>query len=142
LIGKSHGILNASYLNEIQIKQDLEENIQKLRNVNHYLIGSSEFPSILGEDNELDKYNFYNICTTFQEIENITDSYSCSGLVKNYDRASTYAFSILKDPKSISFSLYSDWFHLHQLINKYIRLPQKPSTEILEKMLENSIKSY
>jgi hypothetical protein len=37
----------------------------------------------------------------------------------------------------MAFSNNSEWFHLHQIINKYIRFPQNHSTEILQNMLFN-----
>jgi ABC-type multidrug transport system permease subunit len=142
LIATNNNILIAPYLNNVTIYQHLNQTLLKLMNSNKNLLGSTESPSILGENSELDQYNFYNICTKFEATGDVSDTYSCSGLISNYERVSALAVSILHDSFSMTFSNNSEWFHLHQIINKYIRVPQKHSTEILQNMVFNSISTY
>jgi hypothetical protein len=142
LIGLTNNRFTASYFNIVYTANHLQQTIEKLTVANNDLLGSNDIPSIMGMDSELDKYNFYNICTSFEPAEDVSDSYACSGLIKNYNYVSTLALTILKDPKSISFSIDSEWFHIHQIINKCIRARQVRSSEILRGMLINSINSY
>jgi hypothetical protein len=142
LIGISHKIFTLPYITSDFLIEHIHLFSEKIEASNLVLLDSGDTSSILGIDQELDKYNMYNICDTFKPVDNIVDSYSCSGLISIYNLIVSLAQSIVRSYPNQSFPVNSNWFHIHQIINKYIRIPQSYSINILTNLFNKSNKNY
>jgi hypothetical protein len=103
LIGISNDIFTLPYITTDFLIEHINLFSEKIQASNLVLLESIDSPSILGLDPKLDKYNMYNICDIFKPVDDIVDSYSCSGLISNYNLIVSLAQSITQLSKSIFF---------------------------------------
>jgi class 3 adenylate cyclase/PAS domain-containing protein len=142
LIDISKEQIKINYIELEFLQQDILKLSDRILQENSFLLGKGHLPSIIGENQEFDKLNIETICDTTKHGNEVVDSYSCSGLMKNYELVVSLSNSILQNYPYESFSTESNWFHIHQIINKYIRLPKSYSINILTNMFSQSIDKF
>jgi hypothetical protein len=98
-------------------------------------VSSKEFSATIGFNSEFDKWNLNDLCANLSESHDMKDSYQCSNLMKNYDWLVALGNSIYRNPSMQDLSNTSEWFYIHEVVDKYICFPQNHSTQILEAML-------
>jgi hypothetical protein len=74
IIGMTQNILHVHYLNRAKIFDHLHLTLNMLQEANKNLLGAENIPSIMGENQKIDQFYFYNICDTFIDAGDSSES--------------------------------------------------------------------
>jgi hypothetical protein len=142
LIGMTTKQINISYVKIESLQRDILKVSVRIPSENSFLLGNGHLPSIIVENSDFDKYNIHNNCDKDAFSQEVIDSYSCSGLIHNYELVASLANSIAQNYPHESFSNGSNWFHIHQIMNKYLRIPQSYSINAIVNVFFHSIEDF
>jgi hypothetical protein len=73
LIGITNEQINISYVNIESLQQDILILSEKIQQENSFLLGNGHLLSIIGENQEFDKYNIENICDTSGHVNEVVN---------------------------------------------------------------------
>jgi hypothetical protein len=140
VIGRKNG-LEIEFLDQTKLKDDIKINIENLEKNKNILFDSTDYLSIIGLNADFDKLNLESRCIIPSNISNLKEYYECGSLQENYDFVVSQSQSILRYIDFEDFQS-SNWLHLHEVVNKYIRLPQKMPNLIFLKIFSDSVQRY
>jgi PAS domain S-box-containing protein len=133
--------LDIEFISQALIIDKIKNEIQKLGIAKNILFDSNGYKPIIGFNSDFDKVNVDDRCFVPSEFQDLRDYYQCASLIKNYDLVISLSESLVLYIETETFS-QSNWLHLHEVVNKFIRLPQKMSNNILIKMFSDSVENY
>jgi hypothetical protein len=140
LIGQNKGFLE-EFIPKQLMKEHISATINSLQGTTGIIIGSSGHLPIIGINAEYDNWNLNDRCPIPTNMSNLREYYQCASLLKNYNLVITLTQLIYQTIDNELF-LTSNWIYLHEVVNKYIRLSQFFSSDILGKMFDDSVENY